>query len=144
MIRALKILKNLHFNWPLLCKVYVWPKKKEKLTCGLENDRRNLANFHQNTLKCQNWYLLSWYPFVQRAKCMRWKFIEELCVMNDTEEWWNIWRGIDLFFQNWHKEFDKFCLENLSLRNLHFNGLLLAKVYNVWVTKVQRIYLSWN
>ena len=27
----------------------------EKLTCGLENDMRNLANFHQSTRKCQNW-----------------------------------------------------------------------------------------
>ena len=65
---------NLHFDWSLLCKVYnVWPKKvqrsyiswhwrlmqnlKKKLTCGLENDMRNLAEFHQNTWKCQNWYL---------------------------------------------------------------------------------------
>ena len=29
-------------------------KFEEKLTCGLENDS-NLANFHQSTLKCQNW-----------------------------------------------------------------------------------------
>ena len=28
---------------------------EEKLTCGLENDMRDLANFHQNTWKCQNW-----------------------------------------------------------------------------------------
>ena len=27
----------------------------EKLTCCLENDMRNLANFHQSTQKCQNW-----------------------------------------------------------------------------------------
>ena len=26
-----------------------------KLTCGLENDLRNLANFNQSTRKCQNW-----------------------------------------------------------------------------------------
>ena len=26
------------------------------------------------------------------------------------EEWWKIWRGIDLFFQNWHKEFANFDL----------------------------------
>ena len=26
---------------------------EEKLTCGLQNDRRNLENFHQST--CQNW-----------------------------------------------------------------------------------------
>ena len=68
---ALKSLKNLHFNGLLLIKVYnVWAKKsseelpsmtlksdtkfEEKLTCGLENDSRNLAHFHQSTLKCQN------------------------------------------------------------------------------------------
>ena len=28
---------------------------KEKLTCDLENDMRNLENFHQNTRKSQNW-----------------------------------------------------------------------------------------
>ena len=28
---------------------------KEKLTCCLQNDMRNLANFHQSTQKCQNW-----------------------------------------------------------------------------------------
>ena len=27
-------------------------KFEEKLTCGLENDVRNLANFHQSTQKC--------------------------------------------------------------------------------------------
>ena len=30
-------------------------KFEEKLTCRLENDMRNLANFHQSTRKCQNW-----------------------------------------------------------------------------------------
>ena len=30
-------------------------KFEEKLTCGLENDMRNLANFHQCTRKSQNW-----------------------------------------------------------------------------------------
>ena len=30
-------------------------KFEEKMTCGLENDMRNLASFHQNTGKCQNW-----------------------------------------------------------------------------------------
>ena len=30
-------------------------KFEEKLTCGLENDMRNLVNFHQSTQKCQNW-----------------------------------------------------------------------------------------
>ena len=29
-------------------------KFEEKLTCGLENDMRNLANFHQSTRNSQN------------------------------------------------------------------------------------------
>ena len=71
--QALNSLKNLHFNKLLLTKVYnVWAKKKaqrsylswhwrtvktfeKKLTCGLENDTRNFANFHQSTRKFQNW-----------------------------------------------------------------------------------------
>ena len=31
-----------------------------------------------------------------------------------------------------------------SLKNFHFNGLLLSKVYIVWAKKVQRSNLSWN
>ena len=30
-------------------------KFEEKLTCGLENQTRNLANFYQSTRKSQNW-----------------------------------------------------------------------------------------
>ena len=30
-------------------------KFEEKLNCGLENDMRNLANFHQSTYKCTLW-----------------------------------------------------------------------------------------
>ena len=54
---------------------------------------------------------------------------------NDTEGWWTIRRGTDLSFQNWHKEFEKFWLDHLSLKNLHFNRLLLTNAYNVWAKK---------
>ena len=30
-------------------------KFEEKVTCGLENDIKNLANFQQSTRKSQNW-----------------------------------------------------------------------------------------
>ena len=30
-------------------------KFEEKLTSGLENDMRNMTNFHQSTSKSQNW-----------------------------------------------------------------------------------------
>ena len=49
-------------------------KFEEKLTCCLENDMRNLANFHQSTRKCQNWN----FDGIQSRKCMTLKFTEEL------------------------------------------------------------------
>ena len=70
-------------------------------------------------------------PFIQSRKCMSLKFTGELCVMtmrNDAkfEEDltcqfkidMRIWRILTRPLQN--------------LKNLHFNGLLLTKVYNVW------------
>ena len=68
---ALKNLKNLHFDWFFL--VIFGLKKlsfmtlesdakfEEKLTCGLENNMRNLANFHQSTWKSQNWDLMGFF-----------------------------------------------------------------------------------
>ena len=50
-----------------------------------------------------------------------------MCHVN--EEWCKIWRDIYLPFQNGHEESEKFWPKHLSLKNLHFNGLLLNKVY---------------
>ena len=36
-------------------------KFEEKVTCGLENDMKNLAKFHQSTQKSQNWDFY-WVP----------------------------------------------------------------------------------
>ena len=44
-------------------------KFEEKLTCDLENDMRNLTNFHQNHFK-KSKLVFSWDPFVQSRKCM--------------------------------------------------------------------------
>ena len=65
-------------------------------------------------------------------------------IFHDTEQWYKIWRGIDLSFQNWHEEFEKIDLALESLKNFHFNGLLLNKAYIVWAKKVQRSYLPRN
>ena len=55
---------------------------------------------------------------------------------HDNEEWCKIWRGIDLLFQNWHQQFAVFLTRTLkSVKNLHFNGLLLNEVCNVWAKK---------
>ena len=53
---------------------------EEKLTCSLENDMRNLVNFHQSTQKFQNWdfygVLLS-----KKRKSMSLTRTGELCVI---------------------------------------------------------------
>ena len=36
-------------------------------------------------------------------------------IFYETEYGYTIWRGIDLSFQNWHKEFDKFWPEHLKV-----------------------------
>ena len=38
---------------------------------------------------------------------------------NDTEKLWKIWRGTDLLFQNWHKQFDKLWLEHGKVSKIY-------------------------
>ena len=63
-------------------------KSEKKLTCGLENEFRNLANFLQNTWKCQNWYfhgiLLFKVENVWATNYMSYRGV----ISNGTEEWW--------------------------------------------------------
>ena len=55
-------------------------KFEEKLTCDLKNNMRNLANFHQNTWKCQDWYFHE-ILFSKVGNELAKKFIEQLNVM---------------------------------------------------------------
>ena len=58
------------------------------------------------------------------------------------------WRMMQKLKRNWLCQFKNdmrnltWALENL--KNLHINGLLLTKVYNVWAKKVQRSYVWWH
>ena len=82
-------------------------------------------------------------PLIQSRKSVSLESTEKLCVMtmkNDANlkrNWlvilkltWGIWWILTRALE--------------SLKNFHFNALLLSKVYIVWAKKVQRIYLSWN
>ena len=120
-LRSLKICPLMAFLWGKCiffelkkCRGLVfydieeWCKIWRKLTCGLENHMRNLANFHQKHLKISKLGLW-WDPFIQsrKCKCMSLKFTEELCVMameNDAK----FPREIEFSFKNWHEEFDGF------------------------------------
>ena len=54
-------------------------KFEEKLTCDLENNMRNMANFHQSTWKSQNYDFDEF--FYPNRKHMTLKSTEALCVM---------------------------------------------------------------
>ena len=45
--------KNIQNYYNEKCTKYLM--FEEKLICGLENDMRNMANFHQSNSKSQNW-----------------------------------------------------------------------------------------
>ena len=117
-------------------------KFQEKLTCGLENDMRNLANFHQNSWKCRNWYFYG----IILSKVQNARSHVSLIQCNDTmkndkksKEKLTCRLKIDIR-TNW--QILTRVLE--SLKNIHFNGLLLTKVYNVWSKKLQRHYILWH
>ena len=59
-------------------------KFKEKLTFGLKNDMRNLANFHGSTQKFQNWDFYS--ILLSKRKCMILKFTGQLYVMRTKND----------------------------------------------------------
>ena len=125
--RAIESLKNLHFNGLFLTKVYnVWAKKvrkikvqkvsfktlkdakfEEKLTCGLETDMMNVANFHhrtQNLLRiCVSW------PWTMMQHLKRNGLVVSKLALGI---WWILTRALE------------------SLKHLHFNGFLLTIVCN--------------
>ena len=88
---------------------------------------------------------LWWDPFIQSRKLMSLKFTGKLCVIS-LMEWCKIRRGISLSLQVLTSGIWRILTRTLkTLRNLHFNGLLLTKVYNIRAKKVQRTrtYVWW-
>ena len=86
---------------------------------------------------------LWWDLLIQYRKCMSLKFTEELCIMaikNDAKFEEELTSRFKIDTANW--QILTRALE--CLKNLHFDGLLLTKVYNVWANKVQKSYVWWH
>ena len=65
-------------------------------------------------------------------------------IFDETQEGYKIWRGIDLSFQNLHKEFDKFWSERSKVSNIFtLIGSFWAK-YILSELKNAEEYLSWH
>ena len=81
-------------------------KLEEKLTCDLENDTRNLANFYENTWQCYFFHGIFLFKVENGWGTNYMSYIG--VISNETEKWWKIWREIDLSFKNRQKKFDGF------------------------------------
>ena len=67
------------------------------------------SKFSQNfTLKGSFW---ARYTLYEKKRYRRFTF-------HDNEEWCKIWTEIDVLFQNWHEELDKFSPEHLEVSKL--------------------------
>ena len=160
--RALENLKNLNFNKLLLTKVYnVWAKKKYRgVIFDCTADWWKI--WGQTDL-----YFLKWpEEFGKLSPEHVWKskiWVFSWVLLSKVENmWaWNLqgsyvsweWRMTQNLKRNWLANSKltwviwwilSQALENLE--NLHFNGLVLTILYNVWAKKVQRsyIWLHWR
>ena len=75
-------------------KLKIDAKFEKRLTCGLKNDMRNLANFYQSTWKSQNWGL----DGILLSKAEN-AWAQNLQRTYDNKEWCKIWKGIYFLFQ---------------------------------------------
>ena len=100
-------------------------KFEEKPTCGHEE----FGKFSPEHLKGSKLGLL-WGPFVHGRKYISLKFTEQLCVItkrNDVK----FGKELTCHFKTDVRHLTKFDPSTEKYQNLHFNGLLLTKVYNV-------------
>ena len=80
--------------------------------------------------------------FIQSRKCMCLKFTRVLCVMT-MKNYTKFEKKLTCLFKMDMRNLANFHLSTrIYLENLHFNGLLLTKVFNVWVKKsTEKLYL---
>ena len=148
--------ENLHFDWMLLSKAYKDLDEKVK---------KSSASWHWRVMQSlkKNWLLVPkmtwgiWWILMRAVASL--KICTLMCyfcrkyimfepkkyrgvMCHNTEEWCKIWGGTDLCFGKWNEKLCKFWPNTQKSQNLHFNGLLLTKVYNVWAKKVQNGYGS--
>ena len=138
---AVESLKNLHFDWFPLRRVYnIWPKKVQRTYIRWRS--RLMQNLKKSDLWFGKWYEelgklspehskvsklgIWWDPFIQRRKCMALKLRKsyeswQWRMMQNLEKNWLVvskLKSVIWWILTWATE---------SLKNLHFNGLFLTK-----------------
>ena len=89
---------------------------EDELTCHFKTDMRNLTNFDPSTWKSQKIFILMcsfWAKYIL-FELKKYRGV----IFHETEEGYKTWRGIDLLFQNWPKELDKFWPEHSKVSKI--------------------------
>ena len=82
-----------------------WCEIYRKTDSWRKIDRRNLVNFYVSSRKSENLYfngLLLSKAYKFSAKNLH------KSMSRDTEEWCNLWRKNDFWFEKWHEKFGEF------------------------------------
>ena len=126
---ALESFKSFHFNGSFRAKYILFEVKKYRRVIFHENEE-GCKIWRGIDLSFQNWFKEFdkfwpdhsevWKIFFLIGSFLAKHILFELkdyigVIFHETEEGYKIWTGIDLSFQNCHKEFDKFWPE-------HFKG----------------------
>ena len=130
---GLKSLKDFHFNGLLMSKLcIVLAKKKYRGVIFLETEggykiwrgiNSSFQNWHKEFDKIWPEHLKASKIFILLGFFWAKYVLFELkkysgIIFHETEERYKIWRGMDLPFQNWHKEFDEIWPEHLKVSNI--------------------------
>ena len=113
-------------------------KFEEKLTFGLENNTKNLANFHQSTRASLKMGTLMGF-FCPKLKIFELKIYRGV-MCHENEEWCKNWRGIDFSVQNWHEQFDEFWFKHSKICSLI--GCLWPKYIMFDLKKYKRVMFN--
>ena len=92
-------MQNLKTNWLVISK-FTW----------------GFGEFLPKHLKVSKIFILMGYFWAKYILIEQKKSIG--IIFHETEEEYKIWRGIDLSFKNWHKEFDKFWPEHSKVSKI--------------------------
>ena len=101
------------------------------------------------------WWILMWEVASLKSCTLMRLLLCQKCIMFEpknyrgimwynTEEWYKIWKRTNLCFEKWHEEFGEFGPSTQKSQNLHFNGLLLIKVYIFERLNFCRKYLTFE
>ena len=111
-------------------------KFEEKLFLDSKIDMRNSVNFNESSSKSENLHLNLLLLSIA-YKCFSSKSTEELSLMTLRKDL-NFEEKQTFCLKNDMKNLVNFNSSSRKSENLHFNGLLLKKICNVWAKKVQR------